>query len=209
MMNPFEGFFGIAWQNAQSLPTKQYFCGYCSKDVGVDRGYPVNMTDINRQQTSGGIYICPVCMGPTLIRPDGWRFPGAAFGGSVSHVPLDLNELYEEARRCASHSCFTAAVLLCRKMLMNIAVSKGAAEGQSFAQYIEYLAAKGYIPPDGKHWVDHIRKKGNEATHQIAVMSEDDAKDLLILTEMLLRFVFEFPAMVATPAVLPAPSITS
>jgi len=34
---------------------------------------------------------------------------------------LALNSLYEEARRCTSQNCFTAAVLLCRKMLMNIA----------------------------------------------------------------------------------------
>jgi hypothetical protein len=40
-----------------------------------------------------------------------------------------LNQLYEEARRCTGQGCFTAAVLLCRKMLMNIAVEQGAAEG--------------------------------------------------------------------------------
>src|SRR5262249_12971361 len=91
-------------------------------------------------------------------------------------------------------NAFTAAVLLCRKILMNIAVSKGASEGQQFIEYVEYLEKKGYVPPDGKQWVDHIRQKGNEATHQIKPMWRPDGEDLIRFTEMLLRFVYEFPA---------------
>jgi hypothetical protein len=79
---------------------------------------------------------------------------------------------------------------------MNIAVSKGAEEGLSFVEYVDYLAAKGYVPPDGADWVDHIRKKGNEATHQIAIMKREDAEDLITFVEALLRFIFEYPGMV-------------
>jgi hypothetical protein len=53
-----------------------------------------------------------------------------------------------------------------------------------------------YVPPNGKQWVDHIRKKGNEATHEIALMSEADAKELLVFLEMLLRFIYELPNMI-------------
>jgi Domain of unknown function (DUF4145) len=81
-------------------------------------------------------------------------------------------------------------------MLMNIAVQQGADEGLKFIEYVTYLSDKGYVPPDGKHWVDHIRKKGNEATHEIAVMGEKEARELLAFIEMLLRFVYEFPKMV-------------
>jgi len=48
---------------------------------------------------------------------------------------------------------------------MSIAVAQGAKEGQSFLSYVEYLANAGYVPPNGRHWVDHIRTKGNEANH--------------------------------------------
>ena len=41
-----------------------------------------------------------------------------------------------------------------------------------------------------------IVKKGNEATHEIAVMGEQDAKELISFIEMLLRFIYEFPSMV-------------
>ena len=40
------------------------------------------------------------------------------------------------------------------------------------------------------------RKKGNEATHEIAIMNQPDAKELLSFVEMLLRFIYEFPSMI-------------
>jgi hypothetical protein len=57
------------------------------------------------------------------------------------------------------------------------------------------LDSQGYIPPDGKAWVDKIRGKGNEANHEIALMCKDDAILVLRFTEMLLRFVYELPAL--------------
>jgi hypothetical protein len=82
---------------------------------------------------------------------------------------------------------------------MNIAVQQGADEGKKFIEYVEYLAANGYVPPNGKPWVDHIRKKGNEATHEITLMGSDDATELIQFSEMLLKFIYEFPARVPQP----------
>ena len=79
---------------------------------------------------------------------------------------------------------------------MNIAVSQGADEGQKFIQYVEFLAENGFVPPNGRGWVDHIRQKGNEATHEIVQMSKDDATELISFTEMLLKFIYEFPAKI-------------
>ena len=42
--------------------------------------------------------------------------------------------------------------------------------------------------------MDAIRKDGNEATHEIALADADEAAQLLDFTEMLLKFVYEFPA---------------
>jgi hypothetical protein len=80
---------------------------------------------------------------------------------------------------------------------MHVAVSKGAPPNQNFLAYVDFLASKGYIPPDGKGWVDHMRSKGNEANHEIKVMSKEDAQELVSFLEMLLKFVFEFPARMA------------
>jgi hypothetical protein len=83
---------------------------------------------------------------------------------------------------------------------MNIAVTQGAEEGGSFVGYVEYLASSGFVPPNGRGWVDHIRKKGNEATHEIAPKTEEDAGELISFTEMLLKFIYEFPAKVPAAA---------
>jgi len=49
---------------------------------------------------------------------------------------------------------------------------------------------------DGKGWVDHIRKKGNEANHEIVIMKKGDALDLITFIEMLLKFIYEFPSRI-------------
>ena len=86
---------------------------------------------------------------------------------------------------------------------MHIAVAKGAQAGESFLSYVQYLADKNYVPPDARPWVDHIRAKGNEANHQIAIMKREDAEELIAFCEMLLKIIYEFPAAVkrrTTPA---------
>jgi len=79
---------------------------------------------------------------------------------------------------------------------MNIAVELGAQEGLPFIEYVKYLSDNGYVPPNGKHWVDHVRRKGNEAAHEISLMTANDARELLTFVEMLLRFIYEFPSMI-------------
>jgi hypothetical protein len=54
--------------------------------------------------------------------------------------------------------------------------------------------------------VDHIRQKGNEATHEIPSVSEADAKDLLTFMEMILKLVFEFPNRIPGHGAPPAGS---
>jgi Domain of unknown function (DUF4145) len=76
------------------------------------------------------------------------------------------------------------------------AVAQGAPENQTFMAYVEHLAASGYVPPHGKGWVDHIRKKGNEANHEIVLMEKDDAQELISFVEMLLKFIYEFPSRI-------------
>jgi hypothetical protein len=140
-----------------------------------------------------GIYICPNCNRPTFLDEGGKQFPGVPFGEPVQHVPANVEALYEEARVCTSAGAYTAAVLALRKLLMNIAVSKAAPANQSYAEYVTYLETKGYVPPDGREWVDEIRKLGNEANHEIRLMSKPEAEELIGFAELLLKFVYEFP----------------
>ncbi len=82
---------------------------------------------------------------------------------------------------------------------MNLAVGLKAESGLNFVKYVEYLSEHGFVPPGGKHWVDHIRKKGNEATHEIALMGSVESNELILFIEMLLRFIYEFPASIPPP----------
>lgn len=176
------------WNNAGTIGPCQYRCGHCGRDVANNRGFHHNDSALR-------IWICPNCDKPTFFEGNR-QTPSPVPGAEVSHLPADLLALYKEARNCCSVGAYTASVLACRKLLMNIAVAQGAAENLRFIEYVDYLATAGYIPPNGRGWVDHIRRKGNEATHEIALMSSSDATELLAFSEMLLKFIYEFPARV-------------
>lgn len=179
----------MAWHNFQQIPSRAYTCGFCGNRVASDKGYH---HEADRRIC---IYICPHCDMPTFFAPD-IQVPGVAAGNEVRALPKDIHALYREARACVAAGAHTAAVLTCRKLLMNIAVSEGAAAGKTFMDYVEYLAKNGYVPPKGKDWVDHIRRKGNEANHEIVLMTESHASELISFAEMLLKFIYEFPSRV-------------
>jgi len=77
---------------------------------------------------------------------------------------------------------------------MNSAVHKGADPNRTFVEYVDYFANASYIPPDARPWVDHIRLKGNNATHEINAVNRPEAKKLFAFTTMLLRLIYELPA---------------
>jgi hypothetical protein len=184
------------WINIASPIVRTFVCGYCNNTVASDRGWSTK-TEHSQEQIAL-IYICPLCKQPSYFFGNE-QTPGVAYGNDVTSLPADIADLYREARNAVAASCYTASVLTCRKLLMNIAVAQKAPEGKSFLQYVEYLAAKGYVPPNGQGWVDHIRKKGNEANHEITLMSKSDAEELILFVEMLLKFVYEFPNRVPAP----------
>ncbi len=179
----------MKWADIKTITSKNYTCGFCGNVVASVSGYHSNVSRF--------IYICPHCEQPTYFSNK--QIPGVAPGVEVSNLPNDIQALYKESRNCVAAGSYTAAVLTCRKLLMNIAVSQKAKPGQSFISYVEHLANSGFVPPNGRGWVDHIRSKGNEANHEIALMNKEDAEELISFSEMLLKFIYEFPARVPKP----------
>ena len=150
--------WNIYWGTAQSVITIGFQCGFCGLSVASEKGWLANIK--GGSQILAHIRICPNCNLPTLFDPHGNQIPGVLFGKPVAEIPdKSLTALYEEARKTTGSNCYTSAVLCCRKLLMHIAVSKGANPGDSFIKYVEFLADNNYVPPDAKDWVDHIRKK--------------------------------------------------
>jgi Domain of unknown function (DUF4145) len=177
------------WQNPHHISTRSFTCAYCDNIVSSFLGLCGSHPDRS-------IYICPHCSNAAFFDESRRQHPAPVPGTSINHLPKDIEALYAEARRCVAAGAPTSAVLACRKLLMNIAVAQGAKEGASFIAYVEHLASDGYVPPNGRHWVDHIRKKGNEANHEIQLMLDKDARELIDFAAMLLKFVYEFPARV-------------
>lgn len=187
----------IEWENSRpDLSPFKYECGYCGAHTGPNRGYR------GVQQTYHGghyvfIYICTNCNQPTYRNLNSEQIPNVVFGNVLIHLPPNIKTAYDEARQCMAVNAYTAATLLCRKILMNVAVEEGESEGRTFVDYVSYLESNNYLPPRGKVWVDQIRKLGNTATHEIRITSEEEAKQALTFVEMLLTFVYEMPGKLA------------
>ena len=181
-----------AWNDTKSIGAQDYICGYCGFDVAPDIGWL-------SAGHSASIRICPQCNGPTFFSPEGRQWPGARLGGNVAGLTKEVETIYKEARDCLSVSAYTAAVMACRKILMNIAVAKGAKEGQQFAPYVDWLLTEGWAPKGSEGIVKYVKDRGNEANHQIVAKDKDEAERVLKFTEQLLRNMFDLASLVPQP----------
>lgn len=175
------------WVNAGGIFPRDYACGYCGKEVGTGWGYYTH-------NGSSVIAICSRCNRPTFFDADeGRRYPSTVPGKPVRGISNDLAALYDEARNAAGAGAYTASVMVCRKVLMSIAVQEKAEEGLSFAKYIDHLEAQHLFSPKMKPFVDYIRTLGNEANHEIAPKTEQEAIAAINFVGALLRHNYEEP----------------
>jgi len=186
----------IIWSDIQNLTSKDFKCGYCGALLASEKGFVGNNGLDPPHVRIVWIYMCHKCSKPTFFDYDNNQIPGPLIGNPVKHIPNpDIDKLFKEAKSCFSIGAYTSSVMCCRKLLMNISVSEGAKEGKGFVDYVNYLNDNNYIPPNGKAWVDSIRKLGNEANHKIEFKNQKDAKRILNFTEMLLRFIYKLPGI--------------
>ncbi|WP_018592607.1 DUF4145 domain-containing protein [Terrisporobacter glycolicus] len=186
------------WKETIHLECKNYICGYCGLNVGNDRGFHTDerIGMLGGSYREYNIYICPKCNKPTFFDDKEKQYPGVKIGSNIQNITHEeVVDLYKEARNCFSVDAFTSVALCCRKLLMNISVNLGANENESFFYYVNWLDKNMYIPPNSKGWVDQIRKIGNNATHEINIISKEDAEKTMKFIEMLLKIVYELPAM--------------
>ena len=141
---------------------------------------------------SSKIYICPHCQAPQIISGDGKIFPQNKPGNSLKNLPKPIEENYDEARACISVNANTAAVMLLRKILMNLAVEEGAKEGDSFSRYVKFLLENGYIHKKQAQQAEKLKKLGNDANHQIESRTQEEATELLSFVELLLKNNYEY-----------------
>ena len=162
-----------------------YTCGHCNTTVA---GIIVSV--YSNSLGSVRWVLCTNCGYGSVVN-DNKLYPGTLFGPIIEGLPENVEEAYHEAKSCMSLNAYTACELLCRKILMHVAVEKGAKEGEPFSEYLSYLEEKGYITPPMKKWVDLIRQHGNKATHRLESPNKERAESTLMFTTELLRLVYE------------------
>ena len=135
--------------------------------------------------------ICTKCGEGSVITKHGVVMPGSLAGPILHGLPDRVKNAYQQARKSFSVGAFTGCEAICRKILMHVAVEKGAPEDQSFAIYVGYLESKGFVTPPMKSWVELIRKNGGGANHELEEPDQKRAEATLMFTAELLRLTYE------------------
>jgi hypothetical protein len=187
------------------MATLPITCGHCGRDVNADIVADVSQSIHQPTYTPRlGVALwlrCPGC-GEGSVRKlnSDVIYPGARPGRLLQHLPPDVNQAWDEARSAYSVGAYTAAEIMCRKILMHLAVDKANAQsGKQFIQYVDELENAGYITTGLKPVVDQIRKRGNVANHDLPASSREESLATLKITEHLLEAVYELPGIAAAP----------
>lgn len=191
---------GFSDWNCKEIMPATYVCGYCGTKVSSDEGMFLKDSTVgdgyNKNTKAYGVFICTSCNMPSLIAEseDGSmiQVPGINYGNSVLHLPDDINEIYEEMRRCYSVNSYTGVISLGRILLDHIAVDWGAKAGQSFQQNVGYLKDNHYIATNSENWVDLIRQYGNKSNHKLVINTQNDAQNIIKFCEMILKTNYEY-----------------
>lgn len=122
--------------------------------------------------------------------------PVAPAGGTVPHLPDDVALAWREARTAHAVAAYTASEMMCRKILMHVAVDvAGSPPGKGFVEYVNHLESQGYVTTGTKAAVDKVKDRGNGANHELPASTESDSLATLRITEHLLRSIYEIPAL--------------
>lgn len=200
----------IEWNNTQSMSPRSYVCGHCGNKVAPERGLSgtaVDYYNFERIEFPASLLLCVHCGMPTVFvsqddpTEEPTQKPSPAYGDAIPNLPEKVEAIYDEARECMKVSAFTGVAMLCRALVAHVAVEKGAAANKSFQFYVQWLdgqhGGKHFLPPEGAAWVDHIRDLGNDANHELVIIREHEARELIDFSSLLLRIVYDYPARMA------------
>ncbi len=174
------------WSNEYKLSSKQFVCWNCNNQVASDKGYG------DPSHSSKRIYLCPHCNAPNIFDHNGKSPLSNLPGKEIKKLPLDVLNIYDEIRKCIQTQSFTAAVMLMRKIIMNMAVVEGADKNQNFSYYIDYLCSQGIVHKKSKNKAQSVRQLGNDANHEIENRTQEDAQNCFEFIELLLIANYEF-----------------
>ena len=171
-------------------------CGNCGDGVSADVvfGWPGgSVVQQEMEAPRSTLWLrCPSCLEGSVKLGNGAVYPTAPAGGAVQYLPADVDQAWREARSSHAVAAYTAAEMVCRKILMHLAVDRAnSSAGKSFAEYVDDLEDAGYIVTGLKGTVDQIRQRGNTANHELPASTESESLQTLGITEYLLKGAYE------------------
>lgn len=149
-------------------------------------------------------YLCSSCRQPSVL-VDGVIQPSSRPLRTPKGLPTTDRAIWEEARSCLGVHAYSATVMLCRKLLLHVAVEKGLPpknkqnRAPSYMDAVRHLESSGVITADMREWVDQIKSIGNDANHELTPIAESQANDVATFTEQLLILAYEMRALRAGP----------
>lgn len=177
----------------------QFSCGFCGGNANPSQKLVGAIRDgAGNRPLFGVIRTCPRCGQPSFFREeDGFQSPAPMVGAFISHLPREIETLYNEARECITANSPNACAMVCRKIILHVAADKGFKPSSygAFQKSVEFVYEQNIMPSGSKEWVDVIRSIGNDANHEIELIDEDLARLALQFTQQMLENVYRSPAL--------------
>ena len=178
-----------------------YHCGWCGNRAVSSIDWKSHIAKSHTLYYRMVISICAHCRKPTIFTFGGQHpeelhpksvIPAPDMNKKIAGMPHKVEQAYAEACKCLSQNAPTAAVMMCRKLLVHVAVEEGAEKDwNGYEQYVDFLKNEGHVPPNAHKMADLVRTIGNEANHELTPISSQEAECLLTFMGMLLFFIYE------------------
>ncbi len=105
-------------------------------------------------------------------------------------LPDIISVIYDEARASFGARAYTGCEILCRKILMNAAVDKGAEQNMRFVEYVDHLNDNYCVTQSLKDMAATIKDNGNDAAHEINQPDRERAEHTLKFTRRILDIIY-------------------
>lgn len=166
-------------------------CNICHSIVGLE----VYQEFYNEK---GAIYfvegICPICGCPNIVDMLHKKtIPVREDFKNIESLPNIISVLYKELSDAYSVKAYTCVAITARTLIAHIAKENGMEIGKTFQEYTNFLIEEFLPKKTNNCWVDSIRILGNQATHDLIITLENDAKKVMNFIIALLTMIYELP----------------
>ena len=131
------------------------------------------------------LIICSICNMKSVFC-NGFPYTFVDLKEGADELQNDITSAYNEAVKCLSDDSYTATTMMCRKILMLVAMDLNADKNKKFEYYIDYLEENGYITQSIKNRMNYIRNIGNDANHKKEPINDKDAMNAFMFVTALL-----------------------